>query len=48
MTEPTFEKRFLELLEEKPVDRYAHRPAVVFLQALFEEAGNFEEEDAAA
>lgn len=47
MTEPIFEQRFHELIEERPTERAA-RPAVVFLQALFEEAGCFEEEDAAA
>lgn len=47
MTEPIFEQRFLELIEERCRQRTA-RPAVVFLQALFEEAGCHEEEDTAA
>jgi hypothetical protein len=47
MTEPIFEQRFLELIEKRPAER-TFRPAVVFLQALFEEAGTYEEEDEAA
>lgn len=47
MTEPIFEVRFRELLDPRqPVKN--RRPAVFFLQALFEEAGEVYEEDAAA
>ncbi|MBS2040425.1 hypothetical protein JST97_35890 [bacterium] len=48
MTEPIFEQRFLELIEERPSQKSVRAAAVIFLQALFEEAGILEEEDAAA
>ncbi|MBN9416290.1 MAG: hypothetical protein J0I12_12680 [Candidatus Eremiobacteraeota bacterium] len=47
MTEPIFEVRFQELLGERPV-RQESRAAVIFLQALFDEAGQFYEEEEAA
>ena len=47
MKEPIFEVRFQELLGERPV-REESRPAVIFLQALFDEAGRYEEEEEAA
>lgn len=47
MTEPIFELRFQELIGERPMIREENR-AVIFLQALFEEAGEFEQEDEAA
>ena len=47
MTEPIFEVRFRELIDPlQPVK--SSRPAVFFLQALFEEAGQEYEEDEAA
>ena len=48
MTEPIFELRFRELLEKEPIERDQRRSAVIFLQALFEEAGEAREEDEAA
>ena len=47
MIEPIFEVRFQELLGERPI-REESRPAVIFLQALFDEAGQFYEEEEAA
>lgn len=47
MTDPIFEVRFQELLGERPVHAES-RPAVIFLQALFDEAGQDYEEDEAA
>ncbi len=48
MTEPIFELRFQELIGERPVVKADSRAAVIFLQALFEEAGEVYEEDEAA
>jgi hypothetical protein len=47
MTEPIFDIRFQELLGERPVSE-ENRTAVIFLQALFEQAGEYYEEDEAA
>ena len=47
MTEPIFDIRFQELLGERPVPE-ENRSAVIFLQALFEQAGEYWEEDEAA
>lgn len=47
MTEPIFEIRFRELIDQRQKVKDC-RPAVFFLQALFEEAGEVYEEDAAA
>lgn len=48
MTEPIFELRFQELIGERPIVKDDSRSAVIFLQALFEEAGELWEEDEAA
>lgn len=50
MTEPIFELRFQELIGERPVNRQESRSAVIFLQALFDVAGEpeFYQEDEAA
>lgn len=47
MTEPIFEIRFRELIDQRQQTK-DNRRAVCFLQALFEEAGEVYEEDAAA
>ena len=48
MTEPIFQLRFQELLGERPIVKQERRSAVIFLQALFDEAGELYEEDEAA
>ena len=48
MTEPIFQLRFQELLGERPIVKQKSRSAVIFLQALFDEAGELYEEDEAA
>lgn len=48
MTEPIFQLRFQELLGERPIVKQESRSAVIFLQALFDEAGELYEEDEAA
>jgi len=48
MTEPIFKLRFQELIGERPVDPADSRAAVIFLQALFEEAGEVYQEEEAA
>lgn len=48
MTEPIFELRFQELLGERPIVKEDSRSAVIFLQALFDVAGEVYEEDEAA
>ncbi len=48
MNEPIFELRFQELIGERAVSKDDRRSAVLFLQALFEVAGEFREEDEAA
>lgn len=48
MTEPIFQLRFQELIGERPIVKEDSRSAVIFLQALFDVAGDYYEEDEAA